>query len=134
MSELKGETRFESNGKAYILKFTFNAMCDVEDAFHMSIQSVLDKLSRKEIDEGGNEVVDISLRDIRVMMRCGLNGGRVETNLDSEFTDKQAGEIVQGLGGFLKALDFVSTAFINGFSDGSENSKKEVKEPEAISQ
>ena len=129
MSELKGETRFESNGKGYILKFTFNAMCDVEDAFNMSIQKLLDKLSKKPDDLG--EGADISLRDIRTMMRCGLNHA---DNNRPVYTDKDAGEIVQGLGGFSKAFDLVSTAFILGFSDGTETSKKKVKEPEAVSQ
>ena len=40
----KGETRFDSNGKSYFLKFTFNAFCDLEDAFGMSIQELLKKL------------------------------------------------------------------------------------------
>ena len=129
MSKLKGETRFESNGKAYILKFTFNAFCDIEDAFNMSIQKILNKFG-KDKDQPDKEF-DISLRDIRTMMRCGLNHG---ANDSLTFSDEDAGKIIQGIGGHFEAFDLISTAFMVGFSDDSENSKKEVKEPEAISQ
>ncbi len=125
MSIQKGETRFESNGKGYILKFTFNAFCDLEDAFDMSIQRILDKFSK-----GENEV-DVSLRDIRTMMRCGLNHGG---NDNQVFTDDETGKIIQGIGGRFEAFDVISTAFMVGFSDGAEKSKKVAEEPEAISQ
>lgn len=116
MNNPKGETRFESDGNGYILKFNFNAFCELESAFGMSVQKIINKFNAKD-----GEPPDISLSEVRMMMRCGLNGGNARKQL---YTDDEAGKIIDGLGGFLSAFDIITEAFVDAFSSGDENGKK----------
>lgn len=121
MDNAKGETRFESGGKGYILKFTFNAFCDLEDAFDMSIQQILKKL------EASSKKGDFSLRDMRTMMLYGLK------HFHSEIDIKQAGQIIDGFPSVGEAFNVISSAFILGFGSVDEKSKKGVGAAEPTS-
>ena len=113
MENAKGETRFKSGGKEYTLKFTFNAFCDLEDSFDLSIQQILKKL------EAASKKGDFSLRDVRAMMRCGLS------HFHPGILTDQAGAIIEGLGNRMEAFDLVTSAFIAGFGGENNKSKKE---------
>lgn len=121
MGNVKGETQFTSGGKEYKLKFTFNAYCDLEDSFDLSIQQILKRL------ETASKKGDFSLRDIRKMMRCGLS------HFHPGILNDEAGRIIEGLGNRMEAFDFVTSAFIAGFGGDEEKSKKEPGDAAEIS-
>ncbi len=124
MNQHKGETQFTSNGQDYILKFNMNALCELEDGLGLSIHKILEKFST-DVDNPEKDI-DISLTDIRTMMRCGLNH-----SADSSIDDKKAGEIIDGLDIVYDALDLVGKALIAALAQEDADAKKKQGEPEA---
>ena len=126
MNQHKGETQFKSNGQDYILKFNMNALCELEDALGLSIHKILEKFSTDK--DNPDKDIDISLTEIRTMMRCGLNH-----SADSIIDDTKAGEIIDGLDVVYEALDLVGKGLIAALAQEQEEAgaKKKKKEPEA---
>lgn len=106
---LRGQLGFEVDGQNWVFAFTTNALCEVEEAFELKDISELEKVI------AGNP----SLRTIRTLFRIGL------TDCQPDMTDREAGEIMEAVGGLEPSLELimraVETAFPGGSQEGAGN-------------
>ena len=77
---MRGLVKFQAAGQEYALRFTNNRLCQLEEDAGESITSLFARLE----DETA-----VSLRDMRMMFRAGLEG---------EFTLKEAGDLMDEVG------------------------------------
>lgn len=92
----KGEVSFSADGKDWVLRFSTNAMCEVEDAFGKGIVQVANDL---QSDEG------VSIKAMRTLFSIGVVG--------CEGVD-QAGHLMDEIG-LSKAGDLIGEAFSAAF-------------------
>jgi hypothetical protein len=88
---IKGEVAFTANGAEYTLLFDFNALCEIEEEFGVSVTAIGDLLA------GDN----VKVTDIRRMFRIGLlrhhEGATLEETGDiiTEVGPAKAGALIQ---------------------------------------
>ena len=105
----RGQLGFEVDGQEWVFAYTTNALCEVEEAFDL-----------KDISELETVVANNpSLRTIRTLFRIGL------TDCQPDMTDREAGEIMEAVGGLEPSLELVmraiETAFPGAAKDGTQN-------------
>lgn len=100
----KGETSFVSDGKAYILRYDVNAICDLEDKTGKTVSVLIEEL-------GGDNV---SMRLVRSVFASGIS---------PEVDEKTAGAIMSELG-MAEVTGLIGQAFQLAFPDANENPPK----------
>jgi len=103
-NKFKGDVSFESGEKTYTMRFSANALCEIEEALGMGINTVSNLLADKET---------MRLKMVRVVFWAGLRDHHPETTLH------QAGEIITDLS-LGEAMLLVSKAFQLAFQDNSQ--------------
>lgn len=107
----RGEVSFECEGQNYILSFTTNALCELEDALNLGIAEISEILSDPK---------RLRMKYVRAVIWAGL------TDKHPQITIKEAGLIV-GVIGLQKAIDLMSRGFSLAFPDGGEGQKNPPK-------
>lgn len=77
----RGSVALQAGDAAYMVSFSVNALCELEDAFGVSVQNI-----------GAIFDKDASMKDVRKLARCALSDNHPEV------TDKEAGQIVTDAG------------------------------------
>lgn len=111
-NRFKGEVTFEAGEKSYTMRFSANALCELEDAIGMGVNSVAIQLA---------DPASLRLKMVRAVFWAGLRDHHPEITL------LQAGEIVTDLS-LTKSMEMVSKAFELAFQD---NSKSRPQKPAA---
>jgi len=109
----KGEIEFACKGKTYILKFDFNAFCELEELLDKPIFDILTGLQENKS----------GMREIRKFFLAGL-AEVFQSRKPIEEKLKEVGRIIQEIGGLAKAngliLEAVSASFPDAKESGSE--------------
>jgi hypothetical protein len=109
----KGEYKIEANGNSVTLKYTTNALCELENKMGLSIPEIGQKIL------GGE---NISFAAIRTLFWAGL----IATG--PEVTEAEAGELIDAIG-FQEATNGISHAFALAFPEaGPQESNEEANE------
>ncbi len=103
-NKLKGEVSFQSGEKTYTMRFSANALCELEDALEMGVNTVATQLANPE---------SMRLKMVRVVFWAGLRDHHPEITLH------QAGEIITDVS-LTAAMGLVSKAFELAFQDNSK--------------
>lgn len=98
---VKGEVAFEALGKRYVLSYSVNALCQLEEEIG---ESVIALSAKMQAGEGA------SIRMIRSIFRAGLLDNQ------GEITEKEAGDIMTEIG-VAEASGLVEKAFALAFPD-----------------
>lgn len=91
----KGEVSFEANGQSYTMRFSANALCELEDALDMGVTAVAIQMSSPE---------NLRMRTVRAVLWAGLRDHH------PNITQQEAGELVMEIT-FPKALELIGKAF-----------------------
>lgn len=102
----KGQHGFTALGRSWILEFTPNAFCDLEELTGKSTGTFLQEV------EAGAGVGDIAFKDARRLFWVGL------TEHHDDITEKEAGKIMHDLGGLAAAMEVMGAAIKSAFPDG----------------
>lgn len=101
----RGEVEIEVDGKKYVLRFSANALCDLEDALGMSILQITSMIS---------DPAQIRMKMVRALLWAGLR------EKHPDLTILQAGDIVQELS-LSGAFSVIEDAFKKAFPETSQN-------------
>ncbi len=104
----KSEVGFEVDGKAYVLKMSTNAICEIEDATGKGINEFADGLS---------DPAKFRIRDLRTIFYACLVGG------GSQLTQVDAGDLMDEVG-MDKVGSLVQEAFKVAFPEAEEGEGK----------
>lgn len=77
----RGSVALQAGERAYTVSFSVNALCELEDAFGVSVQNI-----------GAIFDHDASMKDVRKLARCALSDHH------PEITEKEAGQVVTDAG------------------------------------
>jgi hypothetical protein len=101
----RGQLGFEVDGKTWVLAFTTNALCAIEDEFDL-----------KDISELQIVLQDAkSIRTIRKLFRLGL------TDCAPEMNDADAGQLIDAIGGLEPSMELVMRAIEQAFPEAAKN-------------
>lgn len=103
-NRFKGEVSFDCGDKPYIMRFSANALCELEDALGMGVNAVATQMS---------DPSTMRLTMVRTVFWAGLRDHHPDVTLH------QAGEIITDLS-LTKAMELVSKAFELAFQ-GNDN-------------
>jgi hypothetical protein len=103
-NRFKGEVAFEAGEASYTMRFSANALCELEDALEMGVNTVATQLANPE---------SMRLKMVRVVFWAGLRDHHPDITLH------QAGEIITDVS-LTKAMGLVSRAFELAFQDNSK--------------
>ena len=93
---VRGETAFEADGKTYTLRFSANAICEMEEALGRGIGVIGQEMGSMETAR---------LTTVRAVFWAGLRDHHPDIDL------KAAGDLVMAAGGIVGALALISKAF-----------------------
>ena len=79
----KGEVSFKIEDSVFVLRYSTNALCELEDAFGKSAIAVAQELDNPQ---------GVSVKALRTVFRCGL------TDDQPGMTDNEAGTLIDKLG------------------------------------
>lgn len=99
----RGQLSFTVGQTAFTFAFTTNALCEVEEAFQ------LDDITGLEAVLNGKP----SLRTIRTLFRIGL------TDCHPDMTDREAGAIMEEVGGLEPSLELIMLAVQQAFPEAA---------------
>jgi hypothetical protein len=103
-NKFKGEVSFNPGEKDYTLRYSANALCELEDALEMGVNAVATQLANPD---------SMRLKMVRVVFWAGLRDHHPDVTL------LQAGEIITDLS-LTKAMGLISSAFQLAFQDESK--------------
>jgi hypothetical protein len=107
----KGEVGFEIDGTPYTLRFSANALCELEDELGLGVNAIAGQLADPK---------DLRLKTVRAVFWAGLRDHH------SEITLIQAGEIVTAMS-LPVALETIANAFSAAFP--SRETKTDPQKP-----
>lgn len=98
---MKTDIKFEAQGKTYSVSMSANALCLMEEAFggEQGFHNILAGMADPE---------KITMTKMRKLFWSSL------TDSQPEITEKEAGELIVGIGGLAPALELVSRALVDG--------------------
>lgn len=94
---------FEADGRAHVLRFDVNAICELEAAFGCGTDEIAARL-------GGDGKVP-KIADLRLAFKCGLTGG---------LSLHEAGEVMQAVGGVKRASELLGEALALAFGTADD--------------
>ena len=104
----KGEIEFQSEGNSYILRYSTNALCELEAILEMPFNSVLIEFAENKI----------SMINTRAMFYAGL------TEFHSDMSISLAGELLDKIG-IDRGITLLNEAITLAFPASSGSKKKE---------
>jgi hypothetical protein len=100
----RGEVGFELDGVNYTLRFSTNAMCELEDATGVPVLQLANSLQDER---------SVSIKTLRAMFAAGLSD-------TSDISIKEAGDIIDGLG-IPRAGELIGQAFMAAFPEADSD-------------
>jgi hypothetical protein len=82
-NRVRGEVGFEADGKSYTLRYSTNALCELEDHFNQPINAIIGALQDKS---------SLRITMIRAVVLFGLR------DKQPDMTELAAGEIISAVG------------------------------------
>lgn len=110
----RGEVSFEVEGAGYVLRYDFNAFCELEDLFGQPIMEILQVFNSDNAKFG--------FREMRKFIMAGLTSSNGEVDL------KKCGELIHAVG-FTEVQNLILQAIEASFpktTDGVKKKKVEV--------
>lgn len=104
-NRFKGEVPFEANEKTYTMRFSANALCELEGVTGIGVNAVANQIANPET---------LRLTMVRAVFWAGLRDHHPEITLH------QAGEIITDIS-LTKAMELVSKSFELAFQDNSKS-------------
>lgn len=92
---IRGEVEFEAQGKVYTLRFSYNAMVEIEEKAGKPFPAISAELTDPE---------KVSLKTLRLMFWGALR------DRHPDVTVEQSGELIDAAGGMIAAVELVSKA------------------------
>lgn len=107
----KGEVDFQAGDKTYTLRYSNNALCQLEEAMGKTIIEISNELASwaKEPDK-------VSLSTVRKVFWAGLGGGK-------KMTLEAAGDIIDEAGGLSVVMEAISKALERTFEAGTKDAR-----------
>lgn len=103
-NKFKGDVSFESGDKTYTMRYSANALCELEDALDMGVNAIATRLANPE---------SMRWKMVRVVFWAGLRDHHQEITLH------QAGEMITDISA-TAAMELISKAFELAFQDNSK--------------
>lgn len=123
----KGEVAFTAAGKSYRLRFSTNALCELEDITGRGVTDVMLELASwmpptddkgKPIEESPDQMKarasKMRMGFVRDVFCAGLRDQNPDINV------KEAGDLIQDVGGMIRVMDLINSAFAAGFDTGKK--------------
>lgn len=104
---IKGQVSFEAEGRTWVLEFTPNAFCALEDATGKGAMAFVTGLEAA--------ATDLRVSDVRVLFWAGL------TDCAPDLTLPQAGVLMRDVGGMAEAMELVERALGLAMPDGDKS-------------
>lgn len=104
-NKFKGDVSFDAGGRSFTMRFSANALCELEDATGMGINALLTVLA---------DPAKMRLKMVRAVLWAGLQDHHPDVTLH------QAGEIITDLS-LTKAMDLAGKSFELAFQDTSKS-------------
>lgn len=95
----KGEVSFEVEGKQYVLSFSANALCEMEDVLNLGVSEIASRF--EQVDK-------LRIKTVRAVFWAGL------TDKHPDLTIKGAGDLIGKLT-LPKAIELIGEAFTLAF-------------------
>lgn len=105
----KGEMSFDADGKTYVLCFSSNALCELEDAIGVGVVRLGELLSNVET---------LKLKDVRAVLWAGL------TDHQKGIDVKSVGRIIDTIG-IARAVEIISSGMSLAFPSEEADSPRE---------
>lgn len=115
MNKFKGEVALPAGDKTYMVRFTANALCEMEEALGMGINQIATQLA---------DVANMRIKTVRAMLWAGLRDAHRETTLQA------AGEILDEAS-LTTAMETISKAFALAFEDKTRPASQAEQRPTA---
>lgn len=112
MNKERGEVEIAYSGEKYLLRYSTNSLCELEDQVKMTIPEILAHFT------GG---ANLGLKMLRAVLWAGL----LEHHEKDSVTIEMAGKIIDELSS-IKVLEAVQTALIASFPEEVEGAKKKI--------
>jgi hypothetical protein len=103
----RGEVDLSHDGKTYTLKFSINALCELEDAMGLRFDEIFSALGERSM----------SMNELRSMLWGALRDNH------PDIEKKVVGEIIEGMG-VVKAISLVHEVITSAFPQGDKSPKK----------
>lgn len=104
----RGETRLSAGGREYVLRYTINSLCELEDALGQGFNTIAAMMADPE---------KLRLKTLRAVVWAGL------LDKQPEATAPLAGEIIGEIG-TPAAMAAVAQAFSNAFAKGEADAAR----------
>ena len=113
-NSLKGEVELEAAGKSYVLRFSVDAICSLEERLGKGFPVIANEMQ---------DPLTVTLSMVRHLLHAALHEAQPEMTLI------QAGELITQAGGMVKVLGKVSEAIAAAFPEasGTRRPPKRVK-------
>lgn len=108
MSRVKGEVSFEAGGNTFKVKYSMNALCDLEEKSGQDLGMIMERLETSP-----------SMRDIRTTLWAGLQ----EHHSDTIIEPRDAGALLP----IREAVPIIMEALKAAFPDAEEGAKDSGK-------
>jgi len=100
----KGEVSFEANERSYTMRFSANALCELEDVLNMGVNDVAEQMSKPK---------NLRIKTVRGIFWAGLRDHH------PEITIQKAGDIIQDIS-LPRCLELIGKAFNLAFQDSTK--------------
>lgn len=114
----KGEIAFEAGGKSYTLRFSTNAICELENALDRSIISISQDLVNAE-----KNPESLRFSTLRAILWAGLREHHPGMTL------VEAGDVMTEIGGLSKAVELIAEGFTLAFPEPQANGAARPQKP-----
>lgn len=104
----KGEVSFEAGGKQYTLRYSSNALCELEDALNLGINDIIARMKNMRV------------KDARAIFWAGLTDNHPDIDL------KAAGRMLDEIK-IEKATSLITEAFSLAFGKGEKAETKDAR-------
>lgn len=122
----KGEVGFEYENEQYILRYDFNAFCEMEDLLQKPVDQILASF------ETGNR---LGFRELRKVFLAGLNVPASQAQTFNRMTIeerlKRIGNMIQDMGGIVPATGKILESVSASFPETTEEDETEKKQAAA---
>lgn len=114
---VKGQKSFEVDGQTYLIEFTPNGFCELEDKTGKATMAFLVDLG--EAAEGAA----LRFRDVRLLFWAGLQEHH------PDLSEREAGRLMRALGGLVDAMSVIQDAIALSMPDSGEGAEGEGENP-----
>jgi hypothetical protein len=119
----KGELSFEADGKFYTLRFSTNAICELEDELDRGIVDIA-----AEMSSWANDSKRIRLGFLRAVFWAGLRDAQPDIDI------KAAGELILSAGGIATVSGLIGTAFERAFPGPETKGSRPTRKVPTVAQ